>query len=440
MNEMDSIYPCSEVGDIAAVTKLAGFEFTNYFEYLDEGRIIALRALNIKKGGFNLDNVKYIAEDISKKLPRSKLFKGELLITYVGTIGQVAIVDRNDRYHLAPNVAKLTFNKFAYPDYVFQYLRSDFVISEYDRLVTTTSQPALSMGNIRKIKIPLPDLCQQQKIAKILSTVDNLIEKTQTLIEKYTAIKKGMMVDLFTRGIDVTTSDTPNSKGGKLRPSVEDAPELYKQTELGWVPKEWAVVNISDCVVRMKGGAAIKTHEFSSEGMGVIAKSDVTSSKYIDVGYRPQKISHMAAKGYQRSFVDKDFVVVTLRDLVPSGPTVGMAARFDGEGEFILAQGTYGFLFNEELIEPDLFVEYTRQDWFRSKIRGMTVGSTQVHARSSEYVNIAVPLPSITEQIELLNRISSIDANITSSEKQLEKLKLQKKGLMQDLLTGKVKL
>ena len=82
--------------------------------------------------------------------------------------------------------------------------------------------------------MPLPQFTevQQQKIATILSTTDTAIEKTEALIEKYQQIKAGLMHDLFTRGV------LPN---GQLRPSREEAPELYYETEIGWIPKEWRV-------------------------------------------------------------------------------------------------------------------------------------------------------------------------------------------------------
>ena len=78
----------------------------------------------------------------------------------------------------------------------------------------------------------LPSLLEQRKIARILTTLDNLIEKTEALIAKYQAIKQGMMHDLFTRGVDAH---------GHLRPPQAEAPDLYKQSELGWIPKEWEV-------------------------------------------------------------------------------------------------------------------------------------------------------------------------------------------------------
>ena len=98
-------YVSIELGAIATVTKLAGYEFTKYVTYSDEGKIIALRGLNVKNGKIDLTDVKYIDKSDLTKLNRSKLCSGDMLFTYVGTIGQVAVINENDKYYLAPNVA-----------------------------------------------------------------------------------------------------------------------------------------------------------------------------------------------------------------------------------------------------------------------------------------------------------------------------------------------
>src|SRR5690554_6714279 len=94
------------LGDVADVTKLAGYEFTKYIEYSDEGTIIALRGLNVKNGAINLNDVKFIDQSDFSKLNRSKLFKADILFTYVGTIGELAIIPENNKFYLAPNVAR----------------------------------------------------------------------------------------------------------------------------------------------------------------------------------------------------------------------------------------------------------------------------------------------------------------------------------------------
>lgn len=89
---------------------------------------------------------------------------------------------------------------------------------------------------VGSLEVFLPDEVAQEKIAEVLVTIDEAIEKTEDLIAKYEQIKQGMMHDLFTRGVD---------QNDKLRPSYEDAPELYQETEVGIIPKDWDVMPLS---------------------------------------------------------------------------------------------------------------------------------------------------------------------------------------------------
>jgi type I restriction enzyme S subunit len=92
------------------VTKLAGFEFTNYIHYSDAGEIIALRALNIKDEKLNLSDIQRIQKSISDSLPRSKIFADEILITYIGAyIGDVLLITESNRFHPAPKYCQNYF-------------------------------------------------------------------------------------------------------------------------------------------------------------------------------------------------------------------------------------------------------------------------------------------------------------------------------------------
>lgn len=165
-----------KLGDIADVTKLAGFEFTNYVQYSNNGSIIALRGLNVKNGSLILNDVKYIDHSDFSKLNRSKLFVDDMLFTYVGTVGQVALVDKNDKYYLAPNVARIRFNDCnVKAKFVLYYFQSNqFVNGQMNRLMAESSMKNLTMEKIRKFIIPVPPLEVQQRIVDILDRFDTL--------------------------------------------------------------------------------------------------------------------------------------------------------------------------------------------------------------------------------------------------------------------------
>ena len=157
-------------------TKLAGFEFTKYVTYSDEGQIIALRGLNVKNGKLDLNDVKYIDKSDLSKLTRSKLCIGDMLFTYVGTIGQVALIEENDRFYLAPNVALVRVEKpYLKPEFMRYYFQTSmFWASQIKRLLQSSSMKNIPMEKIRKFVLPIPPLEEQEKIVNILDRFDTL--------------------------------------------------------------------------------------------------------------------------------------------------------------------------------------------------------------------------------------------------------------------------
>ena len=188
-----------KLGDIADVTKLAGFEFTEHVVYSDEGNIIALRGLNIKNGQLILDDVKYIDGSNFSKLSRSKLFIDDIMFTYVGTVGEVAIIKENDRFYLAPNVSRIRVKSDDSPKFISHYMRTDnFKNKVIFPLIATSSQPALSMENIRKFTINIPISREEQDcLAKYFDNIDQLITLHQRKCDEMKKIKKFMLQNMF---------------------------------------------------------------------------------------------------------------------------------------------------------------------------------------------------------------------------------------------------
>lgn len=165
------------LGEIALVTKLAGFEFTNYVKYSEQGKIIALRGLNVKSGHLVLDDVKYIDNSDFSKLSRSKLHIGDMLFTYVGTVGQVALIDEDDKYYLAPNVSLIRLQTDAVlPKFMMYFFRTSlFWNQQINKLLQQSSMQNIPMEKIRKFSIPVPSLATQKKIIEILDRFDTLV-------------------------------------------------------------------------------------------------------------------------------------------------------------------------------------------------------------------------------------------------------------------------
>ena len=178
-------YDYMEIGDIAEVTKLAGFEFTKYIEYIDDGEVIALRALNLRQGELDLSDVKRIDRRVSDSLLRSKVYRDDILLTYTGNgYGDCAIIEENDKYHLAPNICKITPNTTKIdPYFLYSYIRTNEFYQTMSNHMTGSSQPTIPMKTIRLLKVPVPPMEEQKKIAYFMKNINIAIRNNKAINE-----------------------------------------------------------------------------------------------------------------------------------------------------------------------------------------------------------------------------------------------------------------
>ena len=131
------------------------------------------------------------------------------------------------------------------PRYILYSILSDDVARQIESYVVGSNYPAINSSDVKRLQIPDWKPSQQRRIAEILSTVDEAIEQTEALIAKYQQVKAGLMQDLFTRGV------TPD---GHLRPTHDQAPHRYKESPLGWIPKEWEFAKVGSCINGIDAG------------------------------------------------------------------------------------------------------------------------------------------------------------------------------------------
>ncbi len=196
-----------------------------------------LRVTDMINGTIDDSSIVYVKPEIEPYIRQYKISSNDIYSTIAGTLGQFGrIPEKFDGAQLTENAVKITDidDTIIDIDYLCFFLRSGYVSSQVDVATGTgAGVPKLPLYQVERLRVHFPRrLHQQKKSARILTTVDNLIEQTEALIAKYQSIKQGMMHDLFTRGVD---------SAGKLRPAYEEAPQQYKDSPLGWIPKEWEV-------------------------------------------------------------------------------------------------------------------------------------------------------------------------------------------------------
>ena len=165
-------FPEALIGDNCFVTKLAGFEYTQYINYKDSGDVAMVKAQNVKNGKLNRKELSFISKEVSDSLPRSQLAPGDVVMTYVGVnIGDVAVIDDEYKYHLAPNVAKIRPDSEIYDSTYFMYmlmLLNTYIVKNS----ADTAKAALGMERIRKLNVFMPPIETQREFAKFCKRIN----------------------------------------------------------------------------------------------------------------------------------------------------------------------------------------------------------------------------------------------------------------------------
>jgi len=190
-------WPKALIGDNCFVTKLAGFEYTQYIHYEDSGDVVMVKAQNVKKGKLNDKDISFISNEVSDSLPRSQLAPGDVVMTYVGAnIGDVALIDEKHKYHLAPNVAKIRPNSKVYDSTYFMYMLM-FLNSYIMENSADTAKAALGMERIRKLVVCIPPIDLQRYFSDFVKKIDKSKSVVQKSLEQLETLKKALMQEYF---------------------------------------------------------------------------------------------------------------------------------------------------------------------------------------------------------------------------------------------------
>jgi len=212
----------------------------------------------------------------------------------------------------------------------------------------------------------------------------------------------------------------------------------FKQTEIGLIPEDWGIDKFENFISNKRGGASIKPHEFTNKGVIVIPKSGVVRGGFLNIARKDiQYCSKSFWLSHKNNSVDELFLVVVLRDLVPSGPNLGLIVSIPKKGNYILAQGTYGFKTESEKCHYSYLVQYSNTNQYRLLMQQNMVGSTQVFIRSSRLWDLKIPLPPLPEQKAIAQVLDDTDNLIQAIEQKLAKKSAIKQGATQRLLTPK---
>ncbi len=292
------------------------------------------------------------------------------------------------------------------------------------QMTGSAGQKRVPSSFFNEFKVYIPNIDEQHKIARILTSINKVIEQTENVIEKLKKIKQGMMHDLFARGIDVKT--------GQLRPPQSEAPELYKQSMIGWIPIDWECDTTENISKRIWIGlVTTMTTHYVEDGIPLIRNNNIRDNK-IDVSDIIFLDRRFSEQNKQRYLHKGDVVTVHTGDI---GTSAIIPDHLDPAHGFATINTTV----NEKIILNSYLCDYFNTPIFKNRIEAYATGDGRSNFNLYDYLYINIPFPKLLdEQTAITAKLKSINDLLENEDYQLRKIVKLKEGLMQDLLTGKV--
>lgn len=397
--------------------------------YVEEGISIISMAMISLKGRFQFDELKCKKWDSKEELSLDRyiLKKGELIIAMTDVtpnkdlIGKMAVINIDGKFLLNQRVGWLKLNKkFIDTTYLSYIGNSENWLKNCRSMASQGAQANIGTKQIVESYIPLPPLSQQQKIAEILSTVDDKIEVIDQQIIETQVLKKGLMQRLLTKGIGHTE---------------------FKDSPLGMIPKSWDVVQIQQLLDEGRiishldgnhGGLYPNADEFINEGVPYIGANCFLNNR-VDFS----KCKHLSV---ERSLKFRKGVAKNGDVLFAHNATVGPVAFLETELDFVILSTTATYYrLDNKTIDAKYWLFFLSSPTFKNQYEKVMGQSTRNQVPITMQRSFYSILPTFKEQKEISEILNTSDEKLEILlEKKIHYQEL-KQGLMQQLLTGKIR-
>ena len=366
--------------------------------YTDKGiRVIQLQ--NICEGYFNNDYKIYTSIEKADQLIKCNIYPDELIIAKMAEpVARACKIPNNEkRYLMCSDGIRLVVDKqFNNTDYIMYSINSEYFRKNAILNSTGSTRMRIGLNELKSLPIILPKLEEQKKIASILSTVDEQIDNVDALIEKNKELKKGLMQTLLTKGIGHTK---------------------FKKTEIGEIPEEWEVKKLEDVC-------------------------EILDSKRIPLNEK-QRLTMKGDIPYYGANSIVDYINNYLFDstLILLAEDGGNFFEFKEKPIAFYVEGkcwvnNHAHVLEAKIAESSKWIFY---NLVHRDLSNIVQGGTRAKLNQKDLRNIIVTFPKLEEQQKIASILSEVDNKIDEYEDKKEKLEELKKGLMQQLLTGKIR-
>lgn len=370
-------------------------------DYVKEGvPFILIR--NFKNNRIDTSDMPFITEEDAERLKRCRLKEGDIIFSRVGRIGDTVYVeDFMDGWTISGQLLRIrSDDERIYNKFLNYIIKSNYVQRQINANYVGSTRKSLNSTILEQLKIPIPLMNEQKKIVSYFSNIENIVSYTQKTIYNLYRLKKGLMQSLFTGGIGHTE---------------------FRETRLGIIPENWNIMELKDiCNLRSENYEPKKNSNLKYIGLEHIDSGDSYISRF---GFEED------VKSTQHRFYSEDILYGKLR------PYLDKAVLVDFEG--ISSTDILVLKPIENKIKSEYLVNILHSSRFLNYIISTMSGTTLPRTNWRDLSKFSVKLPPYREQIDICEILSIIDLRIENQRKFLSEYNILRKGLMQDLLTGK---
>jgi type I restriction enzyme S subunit len=399
-----------------------GFVGTATSAYVDDDEgVLYIQGYNVIENGFNLHGIKRVSRSFHVRNSKSCLQAGDLLTIQTGEIGVTTIVPPSlagANCH-ALVISRLNRKHFQ-PDYYCHYFNSVLGRRAFKEIETGTTMKHVNVGDMKSLNLPVPGLEEQRLIGEALSDADTLIESLEQLLTKKRQIKQGAMQELLT--------------GKRRLPGFQSMPG-YKQTEVGMIPADWEVASLGEHAKFRTGpfGSSLHQSDYVDNGVPVINPMQIVDGRLLPTP--SMTISEQAARRLGEFRLQAGEIVIGRRGDMGRCAVIRDEEEgwLCGTGSMIVRTGpSMDAGFAQRLLSSAQVI---------AAIENTSVGSTMINLNQGTLAKLRLPLPPLrSEQSAISSVLSDMDSALSALETKLTKARQLKQGMMQELLTGKIRL
>ena len=376
-------------------------------DYIKDG-VPVINPMHIVDGEILPTSAMTVTENAANALAEFRLQEGEIIIGRRGDMGRCAVVQRHQAGWLCGTGSMIIRCSDFDPNFLQRVLSSDVAISAIVNGSVGTTMVNLNQGSLSRLKVQYPPISEQSSIANALADVDALLAVQDALIAKKRAIKQGAMRALLT---------------GKRR--------------LPGFSGDWGAVRLGELGLIYGGLAGKSKRDFAQGSAQYVPFVSVVANVVVDIN---------ALENVDVSFGESQNLVLK-GDLLFNGSSetpeeVALCALVADDVENLyLNSFCFGFRLKERDRAHGLFLSYyMRSQVGRDLVKSLAQGSTRYNISKSAFLDSLLMLPGAKEQVAIANVLSDMDAEIAALQQQRDKTAQLKQGMMQQLLTGRIRL